>query len=45
MSPYSWHGRQQEVVESLLPLDDAIETGLLSERKLAQATGQWTVIP
>jgi gamma-glutamylcyclotransferase (GGCT)/AIG2-like uncharacterized protein YtfP len=45
MSPYIWHGRQQEVVESLLPLNDAIDTGLLSERKLAQATGQWTVIP
>ena len=45
MSPYNWDGRQQEVVDSLLPLDDALGAGLLSERKLAQATGQWTVIP
>jgi gamma-glutamylcyclotransferase (GGCT)/AIG2-like uncharacterized protein YtfP len=45
MSPYNWNGQKREVVESLLPLEGALGTGLLSERKLAQASGQWTVIP
>jgi gamma-glutamylcyclotransferase (GGCT)/AIG2-like uncharacterized protein YtfP len=45
MSPYNWSGEPKDVVESLLPLDGALGTGLLSERKLAQASGQWTVIP
>ena len=45
MSPYNWNGQQQDAVDSLLPLDKAIGTGFLSERKLAQATGHWTVFP
>ncbi len=36
---------QQSAVDSLLPLKDAVIEGRLSERKLAQASGCWAVVP
>jgi gamma-glutamylcyclotransferase (GGCT)/AIG2-like uncharacterized protein YtfP len=44
-SPYNWSGDRTATVEGLLPVDDALVSGTLSERKLAQATGKWAVIP
>lgn len=34
-----------QAVQSLLPLDRSLASGLLSERKLAQASGLWAAIP
>ena len=44
-SPYSWSGDREATVAELLPLDDALASGILSERKLAQATGKWAIVP
>lgn len=43
--PYSWNGDREATVAELLPLDDALASGTLSERKLAQATGEWAIVP
>ena len=44
-SPYTWNGDREATVAELLPLDDALASGTLSERKLAQATGEWAIVP
>jgi hypothetical protein len=44
-SPYSWNSDREATVTELLPLDDALAAGTLSERKLAQATGEWAIVP
>ena len=41
--PFSMADNRAEVVSSLLPLEDAVERGDLSERRLAQHSGQWAV--
>ena len=44
-SPYSWNSDREATVAELLPLDDALASGTLSERKLAQTTGEWAIVP
>jgi len=42
--PFSFNENREEMVSSLLPLREALSRGVLSERKLAQASGNWTAI-
>jgi gamma-glutamylcyclotransferase (GGCT)/AIG2-like uncharacterized protein YtfP len=43
--PWSMNPNQRDVVRSLLPLAAALERGELSERRLAQESGKWVVVP
>jgi len=43
--PWTMSGNPGETVKRLLPLCDAVEREELSERRLAQHSGKWVVIP
>jgi hypothetical protein len=43
--PFSLAADPAEAVAQLRPLRDVLLRGTLSERKLAQMSGQWAVIP
>ena len=43
--PWSFNPNTEAVVSSLLPLDKALLQGNLSERRLAQVTEKWAVVP
>jgi gamma-glutamylcyclotransferase (GGCT)/AIG2-like uncharacterized protein YtfP len=43
--PFCFDDDREQVVRSLLPLNESLASGLLSERKLAQASGLWTATP
>jgi gamma-glutamylcyclotransferase (GGCT)/AIG2-like uncharacterized protein YtfP len=42
--PFNLGGRGREVAQSLLPLAEAILSGLVSERRLAQVSGRWVCL-
>lgn len=42
--PWSMEIDTSEVIKSLTPISEAIKRGELSERRLAQETGKWTVV-
>lgn len=43
--PFAFNPDRDATVRRLLPLASALENGRISERLLAQHSGQWTVIP
>jgi len=43
--PFAFAESASEAVDSLFPLEQALASGMLSERKLAQASGLWAAIP
>jgi gamma-glutamylcyclotransferase (GGCT)/AIG2-like uncharacterized protein YtfP len=45
MLPFCFNEDQSRRFQSLLPLSEALAKGLVSERKLAQASGLWSAIP
>ena len=45
LDPWISAANRENIVSSLLPLEDAILQDRLSERRLAQVTGKWAVVP
>lgn len=43
--PFCFDDDREQIVRSLLPLNESLANGVFSERKMAQASGIWAAIP